>query len=186
MRKLFFKSHFIPEGNHWRSISYPHPRNDSQVLLKSDYFFGQISNNWLYYSKNLHFFFHPCRDLKPTNIFLDCNDQVKIGDFGLATADLMSGKYTAPSDENSHVMNMSMNESSFEVDMTSQVKPSFWRRTERFEVKKFLNIFFKGWNCPLCCSRNEPGPLNSNLQPKSGYLCLTFLKVSYFEICSSS
>ncbi|CAH1791711.1 unnamed protein product [Owenia fusiformis] len=30
------------------------------------------------------------RDLKPVNIFLDSNDQVKIGDFGLATTDIIS------------------------------------------------------------------------------------------------
>lgn len=30
------------------------------------------------------------RDLKPENIFLDLNDHVKIGDFGLATASAVS------------------------------------------------------------------------------------------------
>ena len=30
------------------------------------------------------------RDLKPVNIFLDSNDQVKIGDFGLATTSIIS------------------------------------------------------------------------------------------------
>ena len=61
------------------------------------------------------------RDLKPTNIFLDSNDQVKIGDFGLATANLMAGKYSTPSEDANHIMNVSLNESSFDVDMTSQV-----------------------------------------------------------------
>jgi serine/threonine protein kinase len=61
------------------------------------------------------------RDLKPTNIFLDSNDQVKIGDFGLATANLMAGKYSTPNDDANHTMHVSLNESSFEVDMTSQV-----------------------------------------------------------------
>ena len=30
------------------------------------------------------------RDLKPVNIFLDSNDHVKMGDFGLATSDILS------------------------------------------------------------------------------------------------
>ena len=34
------------------------------------------------------------RDLKPVNIFLDSNDQVKIGDFGLATSDILSKVHT--------------------------------------------------------------------------------------------
>ena len=34
------------------------------------------------------------RDLKPVNIFLDSNDQVKIGDFGLATTSIMNVKHS--------------------------------------------------------------------------------------------
>ena len=30
------------------------------------------------------------RDLKPVNVFLDSNDHVKIGDFGLATTDIIA------------------------------------------------------------------------------------------------
>lgn len=33
----------------------------------------------------------------------------------------MSGKYSAPNEDANHVMNVSLNESSFDVDMTSQV-----------------------------------------------------------------
>ena len=36
------------------------------------------------------------RDLKPVNIFLDSNDQVKIGDFGLATTDILTKVSPAP------------------------------------------------------------------------------------------
>ena len=36
------------------------------------------------------------RDLKPVNIFLDSNDQVKIGDFGLATTDILTKVSLAP------------------------------------------------------------------------------------------
>jgi translation initiation factor 2-alpha kinase 4 len=32
------------------------------------------------------------RDLKPVNVFLDSNDRVKIGDFGLATTDIVAAK----------------------------------------------------------------------------------------------
>lgn len=31
------------------------------------------------------------RDLKPVNIFIDKNDHVKIGDFGLATSNMIGG-----------------------------------------------------------------------------------------------
>ena len=57
------------------------------------------------------------RDLKPVNIFLDSEDEVKIGDFGLATADLIAVG-PAPS-----VPNRTVNEAgeSSDYNLTGQI-----------------------------------------------------------------
>ncbi len=55
------------------------------------------------------------RDLKPVNIFLDSGDHVKIGDFGLATTNLITGGEVPPS------ANVTLDESSMDHDMTGQI-----------------------------------------------------------------
>ncbi|XP_031785554.1 eIF-2-alpha kinase GCN2 [Nasonia vitripennis] len=62
------------------------------------------------------------RDLKPVNIFLDSNDHVKIGDFGLATTNILSFTQTLEAEKESQISDKGV---SFDMDdlgsMTGQV-----------------------------------------------------------------
>ncbi|TRY62517.1 hypothetical protein TCAL_00386 [Tigriopus californicus] len=94
------------------------------------------------------------RDLKPVNIFLDAQDHVKIGDFGLATSSLMDKQGDDFTTYNDSVDNIGEDDMTGEIGTALYIAPEinagrFTSYTQKVDIYSLGVIFFEMCHPPL-------------------------------------